>query len=274
MKICIDAGHYKGYNSGAVKGYYEGDVVWDLSNLQKKYLEEYEGVTVVLTRSDITKDLALSTRGSKAKGCDLFLSNHTNACGTESVDRAVVIYAFDNKNNAKDLAGKLASIINTTMGVKQNYQLMQKANSTGKDEYYGVLRGARSVGCPRYYILEHGFHTNKYCCNWLMNRSNLEKLAKAEVEAIAKYYGLKKKGTTSNTSTTWKNGSYEGKKARVTADVLNVRKGRGTDFAILGKLKKGDIVNLSYCLDKWVSIPYVGGTNGMGYIHTDYLTII
>lgn len=274
MKICIDAGHYKGYNSGAVKGYFEGNVVWSLSNLQKKYLEEYEGVKVVLTRSDISKDLALSSRGALAKGCDLFISNHTNACGTESVDRAVVIHAYDNLNNAKDLGLKIANAISDTMGLKQKPQLMTRRSSSGA-EYYGVLRSARATGCPRFYILEHGFHTNKACCNWLMKEANLQKLAKAEVEVIAKYYGLKKKNSsTGNTSTTWKNGSYEGKKARVTADVLNVRKGRGTNFAILGKLKKGDTINLSYCLDKWVSIPYKGGTNGMGYIHTDYLTII
>ena len=36
MKICIDSGHYKGYNQGVVKTYYEGDIVWKLTNLQKK----------------------------------------------------------------------------------------------------------------------------------------------------------------------------------------------------------------------------------------------
>ena len=101
MRICLDAGHYKGYNAGAVKGYYEGDIVWKITNYQKKYLEEYEGVTVVLTRSDISKDLSLANRGAKSKGCDLFLSNHTNAVTTESVDRAVVIYPFDNISNSK-----------------------------------------------------------------------------------------------------------------------------------------------------------------------------
>ena len=32
--VCIDAGHYKGYNaSKVVKGYFEGDVMWKLHNL-------------------------------------------------------------------------------------------------------------------------------------------------------------------------------------------------------------------------------------------------
>lgn len=238
MKICLDAGHYKNYNQGVVKSYYEGNIVWDLTNKLKKCLEEYEGVTVVLTRSDISKDLDLASRGAKAKGCDLFLSLHSNACGTESVDRAVVIYPFDNINSSKTLADKLASTINKTMGNKQAYQLMQKTLSSGRSEYYGVMRGARSVGCPRYYILEHGFHTNKNCCNWLLKSDNLDKLAKAEAETIANYYGLKKKGTTSTPSSNTSTNKTE-YIVRVTADVLNVRKGAGTNYAITTQVKKG-----------------------------------
>lgn len=177
MKICLDAGHYKGYNQGKVKSYYEGDVMWKLTNLQKKYLEEYKNVEVILTRSNINNDLSLSSRGAKSRGCDLFISNHSNAVATESVDRPVIIYAYDNKNNAYDLGNKLGIKIKELMITKQNHQMMQRKGNSG--EYYGVLRGARNAGCPRYYIIEHGFHTNIHCCNLLLNDSNLEKLAKA-----------------------------------------------------------------------------------------------
>ena len=43
MKICLYAGHYKGYNQGVVKSYYEGNIMWKVTNLQKKYLEQYVG---------------------------------------------------------------------------------------------------------------------------------------------------------------------------------------------------------------------------------------
>ena len=76
MKICLDAGQYGNYNQGVNKNYYEAKVVWEITNLQKKYLEEYEGVQVILTRADQNKDLALYDRGMKAKGCELFISNH------------------------------------------------------------------------------------------------------------------------------------------------------------------------------------------------------
>lgn len=240
MKICIDAGHYKGYNQGIVKSYYEGNIVWKLTNLQKKYLEEYKNVTVILTRSDIAKDLALSSRGAKAKGCDLFISNHSNSIDKESVDRAVIIYPYDNKNKSDVLGKKLGKIITDTMGLKQDYQMYQRTYKGG--EYYGVMRSARNVGCPRYYILEHGFHTNKATCNWLLKDSNLEKLAKAEVEVIANYYGLVKKSTTTpSTSNDYKRivGSIE-----VISDTLNVRKNADFDSAVVTKLKKGQKVSV------------------------------
>ena len=235
MRICLDAGHYKGYNQGVVKSYYEGNIMWKVTNLQKKYLEQYKDVTVVLTRSDVAKDLSLSNRGAKAKGCDLFISNHSNSCDTESVDRPVIIYAFDNKNKSDVLGKKLGQALQDVMGTKQNYQMMQRVHNGG--EYYGVMRSARANGCPLYYIVEHGFHSNKATCNWLLKDENLEKMVKAEVEVIAKHFGLKKKTTT--TSTTSKEELYQ-----IVTDSLNIRKGAGTDYDIVGTVKNGEVYTI------------------------------
>lgn len=143
-----------------------------------------------------------------------------------------------------------------------------KAKANAQALIVELLKGHK-LGTDK--VKKHQDWSGKYCPQTILDEAN----GWANfTKGIKNLYNGSSTGNTTSTSTTWKNGSYEGKKARVTADVLNVRKGRGTDFAILGKLKKGDVVNLSYCLDKWVSIPYAGGTNGMGYIHTDYLTII
>lgn len=272
MKICLDAGHYKGYNQGVVKSYYEGNVVWKLTNLQKKYLEQYKDVTVVLTRTDISKDLSLSDRGAKAKGCDLFLSNHSNYVDNSSVDRAVIIYPFDNKNKSDVLGKKLGAKIQEVMGLKQNYQMMTRKHNNG--EYYGVMRSARSAGCPSYYILEHGFHSHKNTCNWLLKDENLDKLAKAEVEVIAKHYGLKKKTTSAPaTSTSGKKVNYV---VSIIADSLNVRKGAGTSFDIVEKdgkkltLKKGEAYTIVEERDGWGKLK-----SGAGWINVSskYVTI-
>lgn len=235
LRVCLDAGHYgSNYNAGAVKGYYESNMTWDITNYQKQYLEEYEGVTVILTRSDKAKDLALYDRGYMAKGCDLFISNHSNASSTESADYPVVIRAYDNKNNAEVLGLKLAKIVEEVMNTKQTGRTWTRVGSTGANEYYGVLRGARSAGLSHYYIIEHSFHTNKNACTFLMSQDNLKKMAKAEVEVIASHYGLKKKSTATNTSTST---NYV---VRVTTDVLRVRKNAGTEFDIATRVYKGE----------------------------------
>ena len=236
MKICLDAGHYKGYNQGVVKSYYEGNIVWKLTNLQKKYFEQYKDVEVILTRTNISKDLALYDRGKKAKDCDLFISNHSNFADEEKVDRPVIIYPYDNKNKSDVLGKKLGEKIQTVMELQQKYQMYQRTHNGG--EYYGVMRGARAIGCPRYYILEHGFHSNKATCNWLLKDENLEKLARAEVEVIAKHYGLKKKTSTTSTTTS-KEELYQ-----IVIDSLNVRKGAGTNYDVVGTVNKGEVYTI------------------------------
>ncbi len=59
-----------------------------------------------------------------------------------------------------------------------------------------------------------------------------------------------------------------------TASTLNVRYDRGTNFDVIAKLKKGDLVNLNYCLNGWISIEGHKGHKGLGYVSTDYLQLI
>ena len=189
VKIMIDAGHYGKYNpSPVVDGYYESITVWKLHEFLTAALEKY-GFTVAHTRNDPNSDLAVTSRGKLAKGCDLFLSLHTDACGSEEVDRISVFAAFDDHNNASVLGSRLAAAVAKTMGVVKAYLKTRKSDN-GDYDYYGVMRGARSAGCPLYYIIEHSFHTNKRSALWLMDESNLKKLASAEAAVIADYYGV------------------------------------------------------------------------------------
>lgn len=187
IKICLDAGHYGKYNrSPVVSSYYESDMNWKLHLLLKKYLEQY-GIEVITTRSKQENDLPLSSRGKSAKGCNLFLSIHSNACDTESVDYPVVIVPINGSGDA--IGQKLVDCIKKTIGTTQNGKMYSKKGTNG--DYYGVIRGAVSVDVPGL-ILEHSFHTNTRATNWLLSDSNLDKLAQAEAAVIAEHYGLKK----------------------------------------------------------------------------------
>lgn len=185
-KICIDAGHYGRYNhSPVVNEYWESEMTWKLHLLLKKHLEAY-GFKVITTRKEQEKDLALYQRGATSKGCDLFLSLHSNACGTESVDRVDVYAPLSGKGH--DIAKKLADCIATTMETKQGGFVRTRQGESG-GEYYGVIRGAVAVGTIGL-LVEHSYHTNTRSTKWLLDDNNLDKLAKAEAKVLAEYFGI------------------------------------------------------------------------------------
>lgn len=187
-KIMLDAGHYGSRNQSPIyPQYYESKQMWKLHLLLKKHLENF-GFDVLLTRSNQAADMSVTARGSLAKGCDLFLSLHSDASDSATVNRATVFYAYDDLNSASVLAKQIAHAVGLCMGVSGTIKTRQGNNG----DYYGVMRGARSVGCPLYYIIEHSFHTCKASAEWLMSDKNLDKLAKAEAEVIAAYYGMAK----------------------------------------------------------------------------------
>ena len=98
VKVCLDAGHYGKYNrSPAVSSYYESDMIWKLHNYLKKELEAF-GIGVVTTRTNQNTDRALYERGAASKGCNLFISVHSNAVGNgvnENVDYPVDIHELE-----------------------------------------------------------------------------------------------------------------------------------------------------------------------------------
>ena len=192
IKICLDAGHYGQYNhSPAVKSYCESEMNWKLHNKLADALKAY-GIEVIKTRAELDKDLGLQARGKTAKGCDLFLSIHSNSVGSrvdENVDYVVVYVPLNGSGDA--IGKKLAECIASTMGTKQKPYTKTRKSENGNWDYYGVINGAVSVGVPGL-ILEHSFHTNTKMTNWLLNDANLDKMALAEAKVIAEHYGLTK----------------------------------------------------------------------------------
>lgn len=189
FRVCLDAGHFGKYNISPVnKNYVESNMAWELHLLLKKYLERH-GIEVIQTRADKDTDKGLYARGKTAKGCDLFISLHSNACNTESVDHPVIIVPISGKGDA--IGKKLADCVTKVMGTRQTGMIYKKKGS-GDWDYYSVIAGAVSVGVIGI-IIEHSFHTNLNATKWLLNKSNLDKLAKAEADIIAEYFGIKVK---------------------------------------------------------------------------------
>ena len=192
IKIMLDAGHAGKYNrSPVLRDYYESDMTWKYHLKLKAELESY-GFEVFTTRENKDKDMGLVDRGMSAKGCDMFISLHSNGCNTESVDRVEVYYPMDGRNNSKSLAKEFATDVAVLMGVSTGKVKTKESKDYPGYEYYGVMRGADHVNVPLYFIIEHSFHTNLKATKWLMDDSNLDKLAVLEAGIIADWYGYVK----------------------------------------------------------------------------------
>ena len=158
---------------------------WALHLLLKAALERY-GIVVKTTRETQNTALGVYERGAASKGCDLFLSLHSNAVGSdvdEIVDRVMVYVPLDGSGD--EIGQLFVDQISLIMGTQQKGRIATREGSNG--DYYGVIRGAITVGTVGL-ILEHSFHTNTRSTNWLMKESNLARLAEEEAVVIAEYF--------------------------------------------------------------------------------------
>ena len=202
ITIVLDPGHDTAtYNqSNVVKSYYEGARMWRLYELLRTALEA-RGIIVKGTKSQVNQVVDVTARGRMAKGCTALVSLHSNACGTESVDRPEGIYFYDDDcgkidDTSKALAVQLSQTVAKIMGTHDKAKQYCKVSSNDRDgdgkkndDYYGVLYGAHQVGVPAI-ILEHSFHTNTRAAKWLMQDSNLQRLANALADDLAKHFGV------------------------------------------------------------------------------------
>jgi N-acetylmuramoyl-L-alanine amidase len=215
IKIMLDPGHNMArYNQGAAPGYWEGERMWRLYELLRPALEK-RGFIVGGTKSRCDQALDVVTRGRMARGYDVFISLHSNAAADPKVDRPVGIYFVDDDcglidQESQDLAVLLSKVVGVTMdtrGAAQQYSSKSARDRDGdgkkNDDYYGMLYGCHQVGVPGI-ILEHSFHTNEQAALWLLSDANLRRLAEAEADALAEYYGMSTSGGASTSAPTTK----------------------------------------------------------------------
>lgn len=207
MKICLDPGHYDSYNPGVAAGYTEGDFTWTYYQMMKERLERF-GVEIVCTRESkdtypgYPGDDKLQARGKMAEGCDLFISIHSNAPSKELKEEDPEAYYSKNQvvthwsvrsggeMIAKKICNAISNLLRSEWGSINSPEMyaVESEKHPGYD-YYGVLKGAASVGVPAI-IVEHSFHTFAEYCEWVMAGNNMERMCDVEVGAIVEFYGL------------------------------------------------------------------------------------
>ena len=223
LVIALDPGH-GGNDSGAVgSGLKESDVNWKIAQACKAELENYAGVTVVLTRTQ-NECPTLYERVERAvnQGAKVFVSLHINSTERSSADGAEVYYPNDSSyNKAAHETGKQLSqnILDelTALGLQDRGIKVRNSENNSKypdgslRDYYGVIADAREMGIPGI-IVEHAFITNPEDNAKLKDDNFLRKLGMADAQGIAKTYGLNKGGWEHQSDGTWKfkkvDGSY------------------------------------------------------------------
>lgn len=256
-KNMTDAGH-GGYDSGApgVHGCLEKDIVLDINNRVETYLKSQDIENTNTRTTDVFVTLNDRTNRANSLGVNSFVSMHCNSSDNPSAQGLeTYCYKFAYRPLADAIHSELISdgLYTKNRGVKEGN--------------LHVIRATNMDAC----LVELGFITNEEDYNLIMN--NKDRFAKAIAKGICKFNGVTWKESGSP-GEEFANGDYSGRKARVTADVLNVRWDRGTEYDIIGQVKNGYIVNLQYCLNDWVSIEGFNGNKGLGYVNTNYLELL
>lgn len=196
--IALDPGH-SGADSGAVNAAYgaignysEQMCNWRIMSACKDYLEQYEDVTVVVTRKDY-ESASLSQRVSRIKNADALLSVsfHCNASTSSSVNGCEVYYSIQEpfKTNTKELATDICNGLSKELGLRNGgLQQRPSINYPGRD-YLTMIDGPISNGIPGI-LIEHAYISNPHDASILTNDANLKKMGEIDAKAIAKYFGL------------------------------------------------------------------------------------
>lgn len=265
MRLNIHAGHGKqdSKSCGA-----EGLIKESIEDRKVKD----EVIRLLRTKGHTVYDTTVDYPASKGDCVNKIVSK----CNEHSVDLDVSIHfnsgANDEKGNGRTTGVEVLVYNTTTNAYKYAERICGSVSKLGFSNRGVKLRTNLAVLKTKNpnMLVECCFVDDKDD----VNKYNYKSMSKAIVEGILNETIAETTINNNSQKTSFKNGDYSGRKARVTTDVLNVRYDRGTGYNVIGKLKKGQIVNLSYCLNNWISIDGFKGNKSLGYVHTDYLELI
>ncbi|WP_017413479.1 N-acetylmuramoyl-L-alanine amidase [Clostridium tunisiense] len=266
MKIFLDFGH-GGSDSGAVS---DGLVEKNMNlttGLECKRVLEQHGIEVGASRMD-DRYVGLSERANMANswGADYFVAIHHNSGGGDGVE---VIHSI-RRGKGEALAKAIVNAINRETG--QNLRPIPTYSRTGSDgrDYYAVIRETSMDAI----IVECGFIDNgdRVLFDTVEEQ---QKMGRAIAYGILEHLGIAVNKDTNGTGDDegTDNVSSNGGYGIVTADVLNIRSGRGTNYPIIGQLKLNDKVKLLWLLNNWwsIDVPLSVSSSGVGFVSADFI---
>ena len=193
-------------------------------------------------------DISLTKRQSliKAAKCDISVSIHANACGdgkTYNSGQGIETFHDSRANNVLDSV-KLANVVQGYLiqGTPQKNRGVKSANF--------AMCNARAMGVKAAILIEMGFMTNKYESELMKSDKFLIETAEEIAHGICDYLGVQY--IPQNAAPVAPAPAPEEPKetneflylVKITASVLNVRKGPGTKYGVTTTVRKNQIYTI------------------------------
>ena len=243
MNICISIGHGKsakgGYDSGALGGnYQEFKIAREIGKYIGEVFKGYD-CTADVINYDATLYLTDRIAHVNKHGYDLAMEIHLNASGGTGSE----VYYKHKSATGKKLAGAISKSIAKTFGIRDRGAKV-KINPANGTDYFGFVRSCKCESL----LIETVFIDTASDRKHVETAAGQKQCAEAIVKAIADFYGIKKKASTSpNKPTTDK--PSENKPATVRAgDIVKIKGNKyatGQKIPFWVKLKKHTVKSVS-----------------------------
>ncbi len=235
MRIGIDMGHTLSGSGTSANGYVrESDMNRQVGKRLMEMLIENKHTVVNCTVDYSNNDLADRVARANAQPLDLFLSIHLNAFKKVTQEMGVETYSYSSTGTGASYAKKVQSELVEAIGWK---------NRGAKTASYYVLRNTNAPAV----LVELGFCDSKGD----MDKWDTEKISAALFKAMTgnKYIAPKTEDYT----------------VKITANVLNVRKGPGASYPITTTVKKDQVFTIVEEEGNWGKLK-----SGAGWISLAY----
>ena len=242
MNICISIGHGKsakgGYDSGALGGnYQEFKIAREIGKYIGEVFKDY-ACTADVINYDATLYLTDRIAHVNKHGYDLAMEIHLNASGGTGSE----VYYKHKSATGKKLAAAISKSIANTFGIRDRGAKV-KINPANGTDYFGFVRSCKCESL----LIETVFIDTASDRKHVETAAGQRQCAEAIVKAVANFYGIKKKTSTSTNKPTTDKPSG-GKPAVRAGDIVKIKGSRyatGQRIPMWVKLKKQMVKSVS-----------------------------
>lgn len=240
MNICISIGHGKsakgGYDSGALGGNYQEFKIG--REIGKHIGEVFKGYDCNADVINYDATLYLTERIAHVNkhGYDLAMEIHLNASGGTGSE----VYYKHKSATGKKLAGAISKSIANTFGIRDRGAKV-KINPANGTDYFGFVRSCKCESL----LIETVFIDTASDRKHVETAAGQRQCAEAIVKAIADFYGIKKKTSTSTNKPTTDKPASATVRAGDTVKITGSKYATGQKIPMWVKLKKHTVKSVS-----------------------------